>query len=191
MRVLSASPERKVCTRSNYAKIEEDKAVVPGKSTDGWLGITDKYWALAVVPSGKQPFQPRFSYLEDGRTAYQSDFLTDTITIAPGASADRDAGLRRRQGSERRRRLRDLAPDPPVRPADRLGLVLFHHQADVPPHRLVLQALGQFRPGDPRHHRRRQAHILPPCQQILRVDGEHEEGAAEADGTARNTRTTR
>ncbi len=69
-----------------YAKIEEDKAVVPGKSTDGWLGITDKYWALAVVPSGKQPFQPRFSYLEDGRTRYQSDFLTDTITIAPGAS---------------------------------------------------------------------------------------------------------
>jgi len=69
-----------------YATIEDDKAVVPGKSTDGWLGITDKYWALALVPSGKQPFQPRFSYLEDGRTRYQSDFLTDTITVAPGAS---------------------------------------------------------------------------------------------------------
>ncbi|MEZ5782904.1 MAG: membrane protein insertase YidC [Rhizobiaceae bacterium] len=69
-----------------YSTIEDDKSVVPGKSSDGWLGITDKYWALALVPSGKQPFQPRYSYLEDGRTRYQSDFLTDTITVAPGAS---------------------------------------------------------------------------------------------------------
>src|SRR5690606_7489887 len=45
-----------------------------------------KYWGLALVPSGKQPFQPRFSYLEDGRTRYQSDFLADPITIAPGQS---------------------------------------------------------------------------------------------------------
>ncbi|WP_274630734.1 membrane protein insertase YidC [Arvimicrobium flavum] len=70
----------------SYSTIEDDKSVVPGKSNDGWLGITDKYWALTLVPSGKQSFQPRFSYLEDGRTRYQSDFLTDPLTIAPGQS---------------------------------------------------------------------------------------------------------
>ena len=71
----------------DYSTIEEDKQVKPGKSTDGWLGITDKYWAVALVPSGKQPFQPRFAYFDDGRTRYQSDFLTDAIAVAPGQSA--------------------------------------------------------------------------------------------------------
>ena len=71
----------------SYKNVEKDKQVKPGKSTDGWLGITDKYWAVALVPSGKQPFQPRFAYFDDGRSRYQSDFLTDAISVAPGQSA--------------------------------------------------------------------------------------------------------
>jgi YidC/Oxa1 family membrane protein insertase len=70
-----------------YSTIEGDKQVLPGKSTDGWLGITDKYWAASLIPSGKQPFQPRFSYFEDGRPRYQADYLTDPITVAAGQSA--------------------------------------------------------------------------------------------------------
>jgi YidC/Oxa1 family membrane protein insertase len=69
-----------------YSAVEEDKQFTPGKSTDGWLGITDKYWAVTLVPSAKQPFQPRFAYFDDGRTRYQSDFLSDPITIAAGQS---------------------------------------------------------------------------------------------------------
>ncbi|MBN9270122.1 MAG: membrane protein insertase YidC, partial [Mesorhizobium sp.] len=53
---------------------------------DGWLGITDKYWAVALVPSEKQPFQPRFGFYDDGRTRYQSDYLSDQIALAPGQS---------------------------------------------------------------------------------------------------------
>jgi YidC/Oxa1 family membrane protein insertase len=70
-----------------YSSIEKDRQVTPGKSTDGWLGITDKYWAVTIVPTEKQPFQPRFAYFEDGRPRYQSDFLTDPITVAAGQSA--------------------------------------------------------------------------------------------------------
>ncbi|MDR7033360.1 membrane protein insertase YidC [Mesorhizobium sp. BE184] len=70
-----------------YAKVEENKQYVPSKSTDGWLGITDKYWAVTLVPTEKQPFQPRFAFFEDGRHRYQSDFLTDQITVAAGQSA--------------------------------------------------------------------------------------------------------
>jgi YidC/Oxa1 family membrane protein insertase len=69
-----------------YTALEEDKQFVPGKSTNGWLGITDKYWATALVPSGKQPFQPRFAYFEGARPSYQADFLSDAVTIAPGQS---------------------------------------------------------------------------------------------------------
>ncbi len=70
-----------------YATLEEDKRVSPGKSTDGWLGITDKYWAVALVPSGAQAFQPNFSWFDDGRPRFQADYLTDPIQVAPGASA--------------------------------------------------------------------------------------------------------
>ncbi|MDX8480288.1 membrane protein insertase YidC [Mesorhizobium sp. VK24D] len=70
-----------------YAAIEKDKQFQPGKSTDGWLGITDKYWAVTLVPTEKQPFQPRYAYFEDGRHRYQSDFLTDPINVEAGQSA--------------------------------------------------------------------------------------------------------
>ncbi|RVD22844.1 YidC/Oxa1 family membrane protein insertase, partial [Mesorhizobium sp. M4A.F.Ca.ET.020.02.1.1] len=70
-----------------YASIEKDKQAQPGKSTDGWLGITDKYWAVTLVPTEKQPFQPRYAYFEDGRHRYQSDFLTDAINVDAGQSA--------------------------------------------------------------------------------------------------------
>ena len=70
-----------------YSTIEDDKQIVPGKSNDGWLGITDKYWAVALVPSTKQAFQPRFNYFGEGRPRYQSDFMTDAITVDAGQSA--------------------------------------------------------------------------------------------------------
>jgi YidC/Oxa1 family membrane protein insertase len=69
-----------------YSAMEDDKQFTPGKSTDGWLGITDKYWAVTLVPTAKQPFQPRFAYFDDGRPRYQSDFLSDPIPVAAGQS---------------------------------------------------------------------------------------------------------
>ncbi|CAN7240551.1 membrane protein insertase YidC [Mesorhizobium sp. LjNodule214] len=73
-----------------YASIEKDKEYKPGKSTDGWLGITDKYWAVTLVPTEKQPFQPNFSYFEFNAGphshSYQADFLSDAITVAAGQS---------------------------------------------------------------------------------------------------------
>jgi YidC/Oxa1 family membrane protein insertase len=71
-----------------YAKIEDAKEVKLEKAAEGWVGITDKYWASALIPSTKQPFQPRFSYFDDGRARYQSDFISDPVTVAPGASAN-------------------------------------------------------------------------------------------------------
>jgi YidC/Oxa1 family membrane protein insertase len=68
-----------------YKTLKDDKQVVPSKSTDGWLGITDKYWAVALVPPTTQPFQPRFSYFDDNdKERYQADYLTDALTVGPG-----------------------------------------------------------------------------------------------------------
>ncbi len=70
-----------------YDKIKKEKQVTPGKSTDGWLGITDKYWAVALVPRDSTAFQPHFGYYDNGgRERWQSDYLDDPVTVSPGQS---------------------------------------------------------------------------------------------------------
>ena len=72
----------------DYSTVEEDKQVTPGPSSDGWLGITDKYWAVALIPPGGQTFQPRFAYFGDGRARYQADFVTSEIAVPAGGTAE-------------------------------------------------------------------------------------------------------
>lgn len=71
----------------DYSDVEEEKRITPAKSSDGWLGITDKYWAVTMVPQNGREFQPRYTYSGDGKPRYQADYLTDEITVADGASA--------------------------------------------------------------------------------------------------------
>jgi YidC/Oxa1 family membrane protein insertase len=70
-----------------YKTVEEKKAITY-KVTDAWLGITDKYWAAALVPDKKAPIQARFSAATLGsQKSYQADYLGDAATVAPGAMA--------------------------------------------------------------------------------------------------------
>jgi len=63
-----------------------DKPMDPVKSTGGWLGITDKYWAAALIPDQSATTMGKFSATPAGTTKnYQADFLRDPITIAPNA----------------------------------------------------------------------------------------------------------
>ena len=93
------------------------------------------------------------------------------------------AAVRRRQGSQcrrhqfpdrRLRRLQQGTRTQPFRSVDRLGLVLLHHQADVPGARLLLSPGRQFRHRDPAGDGAGETAVLPAGQQILRVDGEDE-----------------
>ncbi len=70
----------------DYDDLVEDKQVKPGKSSDGWLGFTDKYWAVALAPSQKRPFQPRYSWFDNDGGRFQSDFLSDEFVVPPGAT---------------------------------------------------------------------------------------------------------
>jgi len=69
-----------------YKNIEEDKTITPPKATTGWLGFTDKYWAATMIPAQGQEFQSRFTYRDDGGVRYQADFLSNPLTILPGAT---------------------------------------------------------------------------------------------------------
>ncbi len=57
--------------------------------TGGWIGITDKYWAAAVVPDQAIPFKGRFSVSGAAEPKiYQTDVLANVQTVAPGQSVD-------------------------------------------------------------------------------------------------------
>jgi YidC/Oxa1 family membrane protein insertase len=72
----------------------EDKKAVNFDITNGWLGITDKYWAATLLPDATARLKARFStgMLGTIRT-YQTDYLLDAQTIAPGATASANARL--------------------------------------------------------------------------------------------------
>jgi YidC/Oxa1 family membrane protein insertase len=73
----------------DYDDLEEVTALTPPKVASGWLGITDKYWGAALVPTGGGSFQPRFLRGSAGaQPTYQADFLGDAVTVAPGASTE-------------------------------------------------------------------------------------------------------
>jgi YidC/Oxa1 family membrane protein insertase len=76
-----------------YKKIDEAKSV-SWKVTNGWLGITDKYWASALLPDTSVQLQARFSsnLINNVRT-YQTDYLEDPQTIAPGGNTSASTRL--------------------------------------------------------------------------------------------------
>src|SRR3954447_340714 len=76
-----------------YKKIDDAKSV-SFKVTDGWLGITDKYWASALLPDTNAQLQARFSSNPVGAIkTYQTDYLQDPQTIAIGGTGSANARL--------------------------------------------------------------------------------------------------
>jgi YidC/Oxa1 family membrane protein insertase len=72
----------------------EDKKVVNFDITNGWLGITDKYWAATLLPDTNAHLKARFSTSMLGTTkTYQTDYLLDAQTIAPGGTGSANARL--------------------------------------------------------------------------------------------------
>jgi YidC/Oxa1 family membrane protein insertase len=68
-------------------KTIEKKPVEFASTTGGWIGITDKYWAAAIIPQQDKSYESRFSYFGTGQTLYQADYKTAALTIAPGETA--------------------------------------------------------------------------------------------------------
>jgi YidC/Oxa1 family membrane protein insertase len=72
----------------------EDKKIVESKNAKGWLGITDKYWAATLLPDPNANLQAKFSAGAVGTIkTYQTDYLLDARTVAPGATDRTDFNL--------------------------------------------------------------------------------------------------
>ena len=76
-----------------YKKMEEKKEL-HWDVTNAWLGFTDKYWAAALLPDIDAKVHARWSSGEaDGQKTYQTDYLLDPQTVAPGATTSVNARL--------------------------------------------------------------------------------------------------
>ena len=84
-----------VCRSSNRA------ASTNFTSTGGWMGFTDKYWLVALIPDSRTAVKARMRYTERDKTdVYQVDYTGAEHVAPPGGSSQRRrTALRRRQGS--------------------------------------------------------------------------------------------
>jgi YidC/Oxa1 family membrane protein insertase len=74
----------------DYSDLQETNAPQKFESTGGWLGITDKYWAVALLPDQSKKLQARFGDYPEatGRDVFRTDYLeVDGVSVAPGAKA--------------------------------------------------------------------------------------------------------
>src|SRR6201994_2199487 len=75
-------------------KTIDDKKNVAFKVTNAWMGITDKYWAATLLPNTNAQVQAHFSASDSaGVKSYQTDYLLDAQTVAPGGTGTADARL--------------------------------------------------------------------------------------------------
>src|SRR5580704_9878595 len=77
-----------------YKKMD-DKKSESWEATDAWLGFTDKYFAATLLPDTDAKVKARFSAGEasGGVKTYQTEYLLQAQTIAPGATGTADARL--------------------------------------------------------------------------------------------------
>jgi YidC/Oxa1 family membrane protein insertase len=77
----------------DYDEIKKD-AKIEAKTTGGWIGITDKYWLVALIPDQLKPVTARFLHTTEGTVdRYQVDTIGEQVTVAPGAIASVESRL--------------------------------------------------------------------------------------------------
>jgi YidC/Oxa1 family membrane protein insertase len=75
-------------------KAIEDKKLQQFSVTNAWMGITDKYWAAALLPDTNAHVQAEFRSDMNGATrTFQTGYLLDRQDIAPGGAGAANARL--------------------------------------------------------------------------------------------------
>jgi YidC/Oxa1 family membrane protein insertase len=70
-----------------YSDLDKTRPPVE-RQTTGWLGITDKYWAAAVIPDQTTPYEGHFiSQLVGTQRSYQALYLKQPHALQPGTAA--------------------------------------------------------------------------------------------------------
>ena len=68
---------------------EEPKGTESFETTGGWIGITDKYWLVALLPDQQVPINARFIHTNsDGVDKYQVDTLRGALIVPAGGAIE-------------------------------------------------------------------------------------------------------
>ena len=69
-----------------YSDVLKEGGSKKYKQTAGWMGITDKYWAAALIPDQKTPYDAGLGGTKrEGRDYFQADYLSAAVAVPPGA----------------------------------------------------------------------------------------------------------
>lgn len=67
----------------------QETGKIPAKSRGGWLGITDKYWLVALVPDQKAEITTNFRHtLQNKEDKYQVDYLSGAVVVQSGGAGE-------------------------------------------------------------------------------------------------------
>ncbi len=70
-----------------YANLKTGEHKFP--TTGGWMGFTDKYWLVAVIPDQREAATATMRYAErDHADLYQADYTGAEHAVAPGATGE-------------------------------------------------------------------------------------------------------
>src|SRR6185436_18676097 len=71
-----------------------EKKKIEQKTKGGWLGITDKYWLVALIPDQNKEVQTRFShFLPDRLDRYQADFTGEPLAVPASGAVESTSHL--------------------------------------------------------------------------------------------------
>jgi YidC/Oxa1 family membrane protein insertase len=70
---------------TTFADIQKAKTRTFAKNNGGWLGMTEKYWASALIPDQGKPFAAAFG-ANGANPVYEVAAINEVATIQPGAS---------------------------------------------------------------------------------------------------------
>ncbi|RDD60351.1 membrane protein insertase YidC [Ferruginivarius sediminum] len=77
----------------DYDDLQDDGPITQ-RTTGGWLGITDKYWLVSLIPDQDTGVRTRFLHADAGGVSkYQTDFMHDSVRLQAGESLERTSRL--------------------------------------------------------------------------------------------------
>jgi YidC/Oxa1 family membrane protein insertase len=65
-----------------------DDGAIPVSSTGGWIGITDKFWLVALIPDQAEPFDGQFRHSLTSDDQYQVDYRRGGVVVNSGGSVE-------------------------------------------------------------------------------------------------------
>ncbi|WP_421724920.1 membrane protein insertase YidC [Bauldia sp.] len=77
----------------DYSDLEDEPPMVMPPASRGWLGMTDKYWATALIPPANQQFDGRFVRSDTSTILYQADYMSAPVTVAANGSVESTSRL--------------------------------------------------------------------------------------------------